>query len=94
VEIGDFARFTKAVRLATFIGLVPGGDSSGGKQSRGSVAKAGIPMREAFGGIGAKLRKRRDGPRISGVEAPSKRQRGRCGRLCGQGERAAEKETL
>jgi transposase len=41
VEIGDFNRFAKAEKLAAFLGLVPSEDSSGGKQSRGSITKAG-----------------------------------------------------
>jgi transposase len=41
VEIGDFNRFAKAEKFASFLGLVPSEDSSGGKQSRGSITKAG-----------------------------------------------------
>jgi transposase len=41
VEIGDFVRFAKAEQLAGFLGLVPGEDSSGEKQKRGSITKAG-----------------------------------------------------
>ena len=41
VEIGDFIRFSNAEKLAAFLGLVPGEDSSGEKQSRGSITKAG-----------------------------------------------------
>jgi len=41
VEIGDFKRFSKAENMAAFIGLVPSEDSSGEKQSRGSITKAG-----------------------------------------------------
>jgi transposase len=41
VEIGDFVRFAKAEQLASFLGLVPGEDSSGEKQKRGSITKAG-----------------------------------------------------
>ena len=41
VEIGDFKRFAKAEQMAAFLGLVPGEDSSGGKQKRGSITKAG-----------------------------------------------------
>ena len=41
VEIGDFNRFARAEKLAAFLGLVPGEDSSGEKQSRGSITKAG-----------------------------------------------------
>jgi transposase len=41
VEIGDFKRFSKAEKLAAFIGLVPGEDSSGGKQKRTGITKAG-----------------------------------------------------
>ena len=41
VEIGDFKRFAKAEKLAAFLGLVPGEDSSGEKQKRKSITKAG-----------------------------------------------------
>jgi len=41
VEIGDFVRFPKAENMAAFVGLVPGEDSSGGKQNRGPITKAG-----------------------------------------------------
>jgi len=41
VEIGDFKRFAKPEQLAAYLGLVPGEDSSGGKQKRGSITKAG-----------------------------------------------------
>lgn len=41
VEIGDFKRFAQAEKLAAFLGLVPGEDSSGGKIVRNSITKAG-----------------------------------------------------
>jgi len=41
VEIGDFKRFGKAGQLAGFLGLVPGENSSGGKERRGGITKAG-----------------------------------------------------
>jgi len=41
VEIGDFKRFSKAEKMAAFVGLVPGEDSSGEKQRRGGITKAG-----------------------------------------------------
>ena len=41
VEIGDFKRFANAEKLAAFLGLVPSEDSSGDKQSRGRITKAG-----------------------------------------------------
>jgi len=41
VEIGDFKRFANAEKLAAYLGLVPSEDSSGGKQKRGSITKAG-----------------------------------------------------
>lgn len=40
-EIGDFQRFRSADQFANFIGLVPGEDSSGDKQKRLSITKAG-----------------------------------------------------
>ena len=41
VEIGDFKRFAQAEKMAAFLGLVPSEDSSGEKQNRGSITKAG-----------------------------------------------------
>ena len=41
VEVGDFTRFPKADRLAGYLGLVPSENSSGEKQSRGGITKAG-----------------------------------------------------
>ena len=41
VEIGDFKRFAKAEKMASYLGLVPGESSSGNKQNRLSITKAG-----------------------------------------------------
>jgi transposase len=41
VEVGDFRRFAKADRLAGYLGLVPGEDSSGGRQRNTGITKAG-----------------------------------------------------
>ena len=41
VETGDFARFAKANQYAAFLGLVPGEKSSGDKQNRTGITKAG-----------------------------------------------------
>lgn len=41
VEIGDFNRFANAEKMAAFLGLVPGEYSSGGKQNRIGITKAG-----------------------------------------------------
>jgi transposase len=41
VEIGDFKRFSEAEKLASYLGLVPGEDSSGNKQNRLGITKAG-----------------------------------------------------
>ena len=41
VEIGDFIRFENPQRLTAFLGLVPGEDSSGDKQRRTGITKAG-----------------------------------------------------
>jgi len=41
VEIGDFKRFPQAEKMAAYLGLVPGESSSGGKQNRLSITKAG-----------------------------------------------------
>jgi transposase len=41
VEIGDFKRFSQAERMASYLGLVPGENSSGSKQNRLGITKAG-----------------------------------------------------
>jgi len=41
VETGDFARFAKAEQYAAYLGLVPGENTSGGKQNRTGITKAG-----------------------------------------------------
>ena len=41
VEIGDFARFAKAEKFASFLGLVPSEDSSGDNRNRHGITKAG-----------------------------------------------------
>jgi len=41
VETGDFSRFSGAEKYAAYLGLVPSENSSGGKQSRGGITKAG-----------------------------------------------------
>jgi transposase len=41
VETGDFHRFATAKQYAAFLGLVPGEDSSGDKQKRLGITKAG-----------------------------------------------------
>lgn len=41
VEVGDFKRFASAQHFASYIGLVPGEDSSGDSQSRLGITKAG-----------------------------------------------------
>ena len=41
VEIGDFTRFAKPEKLAAYLGLVPGEDSSGEKRRRMGITKAG-----------------------------------------------------
>ena len=41
VEVGDFKRFAKAERFASYLGLVPGEDSSGDRQNRIGITKAG-----------------------------------------------------
>ncbi len=40
-EIGDFARFENPGKMASYLGLVPGENSSGGTQRRGPITKAG-----------------------------------------------------
>ena len=41
VEVGDFKRFASAEKFASYIGLVPGEDSSGDDQTRLGITKAG-----------------------------------------------------
>jgi transposase len=41
VEIGDFKRFPEAEKMASYLGLVPGEDSSGNKQNRLGITKTG-----------------------------------------------------
>lgn len=41
VEVGDFKRFGSAERFASYLGLVPGEDSSGDGQTRLGITKAG-----------------------------------------------------
>ena len=41
VEVGDFKRFPDAQHLASYIGLVPGEDSSGDDKTRLGITKAG-----------------------------------------------------
>ncbi len=41
VEISDFNRFAKAEKYASYLGLVPGEDSSGDKQKRLKITKSG-----------------------------------------------------
>lgn len=41
VEVGDFNRFANAEKFASYLGLVPGEDSSGDGQTRLSITKAG-----------------------------------------------------
>ncbi len=41
VEIGDFKRFACAQQFASYLGLTPGEDSSGGDQNRLGITKAG-----------------------------------------------------
>lgn len=41
VEVGDFKRFANAQQFASYLGLTPGEDSSGGSQKRLGITKAG-----------------------------------------------------
>lgn len=41
VETGDFSRFEKPEKYTAYLGLVPGENSSGNKQSRNGITKAG-----------------------------------------------------
>lgn len=41
VEVGDFKRFPNAPQFASYLGLTPGEDSSGGDQTRLGITKAG-----------------------------------------------------
>ena len=40
-EVGDFTRFAKAAKLASFLGLVPSEDSTGERRRLGSITKSG-----------------------------------------------------
>jgi transposase len=40
-EVGDFARFDRAARLMSYLGLVPSEDSSGEKRRQGAITKTG-----------------------------------------------------
>lgn len=40
-EIGDFTRFASAQQFSSFLGLVPSEDSSGKRERRGAITKAG-----------------------------------------------------
>ncbi|HET6230825.1 MAG TPA: IS110 family transposase [Longimicrobiaceae bacterium] len=40
-EVGDFRRFDSAEKLSSYLGLVPSEDSSGARQRRGAITKAG-----------------------------------------------------
>lgn len=41
IEVGDFQRFASAQKFASYLGLVPGEDSSGDEQTRLGITKAG-----------------------------------------------------
>ncbi len=41
VEVGDFKRFASASQFASYLGLTPGEDSSGGDHNRLGITKAG-----------------------------------------------------
>lgn len=43
VEVGDFNRFVTAQKFASYLGLVPGEDSSGDERQRLGITKAGNP---------------------------------------------------
>jgi transposase len=40
-EVGDFARFERAARLMSYLGLVPSEDSSGERRRQGAITKSG-----------------------------------------------------
>ena len=42
--IGDLARFANSKKLASYLGLIPSEDSSGGKQRLGHISKQGNAM--------------------------------------------------
>ena len=46
VEVGDFKRFASAQQFASYLGLTPGEDSSGGEQKRLGITKAGNSLVE------------------------------------------------
>jgi transposase len=74
VEVGDFKRFAKADKLAGYLGLVPGENSSGDRQRHTGITKAGNShvrrllvesaqsyTRGAVGYKSAALKRRQDG---------------------------------
>lgn len=71
-EAGDFAQFPRARSFMAFVGLVPSEHSSGERQQRGSITKAGnshirrVLVEAAWAyqhrpAVGAKLRRRQEG---------------------------------
>lgn len=71
-ELHDFQRFTSAPALMAYLGLVPGEDSSGDKQRRGPITRAGNALVRRLlvevawhyqhrPGVGLTLRRRREG---------------------------------
>lgn len=85
VEIGDFHRFAKASHFASYVGLVPGEDSSGERQKRTGITKAGNSnvrrllvessqslVRGRVGHKSAALKKRQDGNEHEVIEYADK----------------------
>lgn len=71
-EVGDFAQFPRAASFMAFVGLVPGEHSSGQRERRGSITKAGnahvrrVLVEAAWAyqhrpAVGAILRRRQEG---------------------------------
>jgi transposase len=71
-EVGDFAQFPRAPSFMAFVGLVPGEHSSGQREHRGSITKAGnahvrrVLVESAWAyrhrpAVGAVMRRRQEG---------------------------------
>lgn len=74
VEVGDFERFEKAPKFASFLGLVPSEDSSDTRVNRYSITKAGNShLRRLLVEATPELYKGKCRTQISGIEAKTAR---------------------
>ena len=82
--VGDFPRFPHPRELMAYLGLVPSEDSSGGRERRGAITKAGNTHARRILGRGrlalpapAAPRERPGPPAARGSPRPSSSRRGR-----------------